>query len=136
MWKTNGDSSGNGEWWRAGHDEHNTDAYGTDARPPGAMRDVHAQPLHDRLLRFTAPGDDWYAGKVDHYVLEVQTGRSDSVGVGPPQKIEPTVAGGKQETIQLPHAWRSFRIWAVDEAGNRDAAVKATVPRRFLHPFN
>jgi hypothetical protein len=42
-WRTKGTAAGNGEWWRWHHDEWSTGRYGTDARPPGVIRDARVE---------------------------------------------------------------------------------------------
>jgi hypothetical protein len=42
-WKTKGTAAGNGEWWRWHHDEWSTGRYGTDARPPGVVREARLE---------------------------------------------------------------------------------------------
>jgi hypothetical protein len=123
VWRTRGTPAGNQEWWRAGHDEQNTDQYGIDTRPPGALRNLHLRS-HRRRLTFKAPGDDWYDGQVDHYVVRVR-------GAGPAGRSElrkeltttPTVPAGRKQRLVLPARWRSLRVWAVDDAGNRGPAA-------------
>lgn len=113
VWKTNGTPAGNDEWWRAGHDEHNTDAYGTDTRPPGAIRGLHLSSDGKRFS-FRAPGGDWYAGKVDHYRVTIRRAHH-------PRKhrnVAATAAAGKRQSIRLPADAESVRIVAVDDAGN------------------
>jgi hypothetical protein len=71
VWHTPGLASANVEWWRYGHDEWNTRRYGTDTRPPGILR-AAVVDADARTLSFTAPGDDWYAGRpatVSHHAL-------------------------------------------------------------------
>src|SRR5205823_2388740 len=66
VWKTDGLSSANDQWWNARHDERNTGLYGLDTRPPGVLGDPSVS-ADGTELRWTAPGDDWYTGAADHY---------------------------------------------------------------------
>jgi hypothetical protein len=76
LWDTDTDSSdgtddgvdacadSNDEWWTFHHDEHSTNAYGHDGRPPGRPADLIAarRPNGALDLSWTAPGDDWMCG--------------------------------------------------------------------------
>ncbi len=110
VWNTPGRSSAD-QWWGARHDEHNTGQYGVDTRPPGVARNPH---LQGGQLRFEAPGDDGYTGKVDHYeVLYWAPFR----GLHRLEVDASSPAGGS-ETIDVPDwAWIA-RVRGVDEAGN------------------
>jgi hypothetical protein len=131
-WDTEGEAEAS-EWWGYRHDERNTGTYGVDTRPPSKLRKVRARPRGGKL-RFTAPGDDWSVGEVDHFVLHLQNGRSDAIAVHR-ERIEPAGPSGTRQRLRIGRDWRSFKIWAVDEEGNRSPAVKRHVPRRFLTPF-
>jgi hypothetical protein len=123
VWKTNGDPAGNDEWWRPGHDEHNTDAYGIDTRPPGAIRDASAG-RSGRQLTFRAPGDDWYDGHVDHYraSYSLDCRQVPDCPGKPAGNLKAAAAAGHTEELTLPADVRTLRIWAVDDAGNRGPA--------------
>jgi hypothetical protein len=116
-WRTKGTGAGNREWWAYRHDERNTSRYGTDSRPPGVARDLRLTDGGTKL-KFTAPGDDWYAGQVRRYRLRL-------VGHGPPRTITvgATAAAGATETIDLPSRAAGATVQAFDGAGNRSAAV-------------
>jgi hypothetical protein len=104
VWRTRGLAAANTEWWRWHHDEHSSGRYGADTRPPGIIR---FPVITGGFVTFTAPGDDWYAGKAAHYRVGDTT-------------IPAGVAGGRSETLRLPRAVRRcITIQAVDEAGNR-----------------
>jgi subtilase family protein len=123
VWRTDGDPAGNHEWWRAGHDEHNTDAYGTDTRPPGAIE--RAKLSRDRRrLTFTAPGEDWYQGQADHYRVSYQLdcARLPDCPGKPGGSLNATAAGGREQALKLPPGVRTIRIRALDDAGNRGPA--------------
>jgi hypothetical protein len=121
VWKTDGQASANDEWWRAGHDEWNTDAYGTDTRPPGVPRDLQLS-ADGHTLTFTAPGDDWYAGtaKTYHVVFALHGGGRSS------SDVDADVAGGGEGLVPVPPQAEQVDVYAVDEAANRG-------PRAQLH---
>jgi len=108
--------------------------YGIDTRPPGKLR--KARLSHGRrTLSFSAPGDDWYEGKVDHYRLKFGF-RCNDTGGGPakracapapkPMSVKATASAGERVTIKLPRDdfFTRVRIWAVDEAGNGGRTAK------------
>ncbi len=113
-WKTKGKASANNEWWGYRHDERNTGMYGVDTRPPGELRKAHLNRA-DTKLRFEAPGDDWYAGKVDHY--RIQFGNICGPGKPRHRRVAATAAAGHRQTVKAPHG-NLFSVQAVDEAGN------------------
>jgi FG-GAP-like repeat/Subtilase family len=117
VWNTPGRTSSN-QWWSSRHDQHNSGEYGIDAQSPGVARNAR---IHSRQLRFRAPGDDWYNGKVDHYTVQFShpNGSTDTRTVGP------SGAAGSVERIDLPAHTKSVRVRAVDEAGNRGRWVSA-----------
>jgi hypothetical protein len=125
VWRTKGDPAGNDEWWRAGHDEWNTDRYGQDTRPPGKLRHVRRR-LHGKRIAFKAPGDDWYAEQADHYELRLKGGGHAKRGSGLWRRVErpARVAAGHKQRLGLPPKWRRLKIWAVDEAGNRGPTTR------------
>jgi len=111
VWNTPGKAANN-QWWSSRHDQHNSGEYGLDAQSPGVARNAR---IHSGDLRFKAPGDDWYDGKVDHYTVEFvhANGSRDA------RTVDPSGASGSVEKINLPGHTRSVRVRAVDEAGNR-----------------
>jgi Ca2+-binding RTX toxin-like protein len=121
VWNTDGNHSGNQEWWNYRHDERNTANYGLDTRPPGILRDAQVSGDGSQIT-FKAPGDDWYGGTADHY--EAVTSGSPIT----PQNFdskdqldsEPTPgAAGDSQTYDVPvNAKRFVAIRAVDESGN------------------
>ena len=119
VWKTKGTAAGNDEWWRAGHDERNTDQYGVDTRPPGAIRGLRAK---DGSVSFRAPGDDWYEGHVDHYVLNLKRNPCARHSKTRRRSTAATAAAGDQQAIKLPRHWSPTSIFAVDDVGNRSRA--------------
>jgi hypothetical protein len=111
-WGTDGTHEGDQEWWSSRHDEHNTSRYGEDTRPPGVVGHLR---LRDggRRIAFTAPGDDWYGGEVDHYLIRLYGGGGSAT-------IEPHATGpaGTKEDIALDGATSRVKVQAVDDAGN------------------
>ena len=133
-WRTGGTAAGNQEWWRAGHDEHNTDQYGIDTRPPGAIRKVRVRH-HGRVLKFNAPGDDWYSGRVARFRIsyKVNCRKVRDCPGRPKANIKAKASGGRRQTLRLPPAIKRVRIQAVDEAGNVSPPKKIRIrhhPRR------
>jgi hypothetical protein len=120
-WKTKGTAAGNDEWWGYRHDERNTGTYGLDTRPPGRARRFEA--THRGLrVRFVAPGDDWYAGTVDHYrVVAYPVARCQGRHHGPVRRfnVPASAAAGGKQVLELPKGHPDFTIRAVDDAGNR-----------------
>ncbi len=114
-WKTQGSPKGNDEWWSFRHDERNTGRYGVDTRPPGKLRGLR---LKNGKLSFRAPGDDWYAGEVDHYEV-TYAGAESSSG-----RVNADVPAGLSQKLELPDHARAVRIVAVDEAGNRSPTAR------------
>jgi hypothetical protein len=110
VWNTPGRASAD-QWWSSRHDERNTGQYGTDTRSPGVARNARVE---SGQLRFKAPGDDWYGGKVDHYRVQFvrRNGNAMTTNVDPSAK-----AGSVQKVDLLPNT-RRVRVRAVDEAGN------------------
>jgi hypothetical protein len=127
VWRTDGDPAGNDEWWRAGHDEHNTDQYGLDTRPPGIARHLDLS-ADGRTLTFDAPGGDWYEGRVDHYELSFCSRHGDAGSCGLDRRDADAGAGERQE-IRVPRGTNDrITVQAVDAAGNRGATAHISVP--------
>jgi hypothetical protein len=59
----------NAEWWTFHHDEHSTNNYGHDARPPSKPGTPSGRELAggDLELTFSGSGDDLTCGEADHY---------------------------------------------------------------------
>ncbi len=139
-WNTKGKASGNDEWWGYRHDERNTGEYGVDTRPPGKLRGARVArhgAKTGRKVTFRAPGDDFYDGKVDHYVVRVARACSRKVEI---VDTPATVTAGKRATVSIPTEKSRYiaAVWAVDEAGNRGPAWHSNVafacPVRRSHP--
>jgi len=113
VWRTPGLASANVEWWRYGHDEWNTRRYGTDTRPPGILR-AAVVDADARTVSFTAPGDDWYAGRPATYRITHSGGTVD---------VTPTVDAGGSETLTIPAGVDEGTVQAIDDAGNLGRAT-------------
>jgi hypothetical protein len=109
VWNTPGKASAD-QWWSYRHDERNTGEYGVDTRSPGVARNARIQ--HGEL-RFKAPGDDWYVGKVKRYTVRVTKADGTST-----EAVQPSGRAGTVERVDLPRHFRKVSIRAVDDAGN------------------
>lgn len=105
-WSTPGLASADGEWWTYRHDEHRTNQYGIDTRPPGALLNAH---LAGARLTFTDPGGDWYTGTADHLLVSVDGAQHIQPVKGP---------AGTADGVDVPAGARSITVQAVDSAGN------------------
>ena len=124
MWRTPGLTSANHEAWHWHQDDWNTGHYGTDTRPPAAVRNLSVQcaPTGDTLT-FTAPGDDWNYGTAAQYQvfrsgqLITQSNLAQATAV--PVSIAPQAAGTTQ-TVNVPDVAGqcNYAVRAVDKAGN------------------
>jgi hypothetical protein len=120
--ETNGNGSGNQEWWAYRHDEYNDSRYGVDSRPPGAPRGLTLS-RDGRTLRFTAPGEDWYSGQVTAYALRlVVHGRTVT------ESVAARAPAGAVEALTVPAGAKLVSVQARDARGNRSAAVPAPPP--------
>ncbi len=117
VWNTPGRASSN-QWWSSRHDQHNSGEYGLDAQSPGVARDAR---IRNGELRFNAPGDDWYVGKVARYTVQFQH-RNGSVDT---KSVNPSGAAGTTESIGMEPNTKAVRVRAVDDAGNRGGWVSA-----------
>jgi FG-GAP-like repeat/Subtilase family len=115
VWNTPGRASAD-QWWNSRHDERNTGQYGIDTRSPGVEREAR---IHGHQLLFTAPGDDWYDGRVDHYTL--RSVRANGIVVN--STVDPKVDAGGLEAINLPPGTKTVEVQGVDEAGNLGGRV-------------
>ena len=79
-------TSTNGEWWTFHHDEHGTNNYGHDARPPGTVGGLDATreaATGVTTVSWDAPGDDWGCGTAARYRVVTGDGPiDDPVGRG------------------------------------------------------
>jgi hypothetical protein len=104
-WNTEGTSASNKQWWTYHHGEWRQGRYGVDSRPPGAL--LHAS-RHGGTVSFTAPGDDWYAGKVTSYRV---------TAAGHTTTAKASAAAGQRQRLTVPASGKVV-VQAVDDAGN------------------
>ena len=109
VWNTPGKASAD-QWWSFRHDERNTGRYGVDTRSPGVARNARVQQGE---LRFKAPGDDWYTGKVKRYTVRVTKADGTDTEV-----VQPSGGAGTVQRVDLPRHFRKVSVRAVDAAGN------------------
>jgi hypothetical protein len=114
-WRTPGKATANDQWWSYHHDEWRTGRYGVDSRPPGALR--RASWTGNRLT-FTAPGENWYDGKVAYYRVTMTPGTTRTVRASGP--------AGTRQTLTIPNGTRTVTVQAVDRAGNLGPALVLT----------
>jgi hypothetical protein len=95
---------------------------GRDRRIGAGLRNVSLNRDTGKVT-FKAPGDDWYAAKVDHYRVVTRP-----CGGGPTQvrTVTASASAGANQSISL-HG-RSVTVSAVDEAGNRGRGRGFTLP--------
>ncbi len=70
-------TSTNSEWWTFHHDEHGTNNYGHDARPPGTVSGLDATreaATGLTTVSWEAPGDDWQCGTAARYRVVIGDG--------------------------------------------------------------
>jgi hypothetical protein len=103
-WKTGGKPDA--ESWAYHHDEWRTGRYGTDTRPPGVVRDAQRSGT---TVTFTAPGDDWYAGRPSSYLVTAG---------GTTTTVPATSDAGGRQTVTVPSDAQQVTIQPVDDAGN------------------
>jgi hypothetical protein len=127
VWKTSGTAPSNTSWWRAFHDEWNTGRYGTDTRPPGVARDAKIVPGTGAggaaLLRFEAPGANWYEGSVKTYRLVTLGSSGKTIR---DFTIQATASAGRMQTIVLPKGAVSVVVQAENSDGLLSEAVQVT----------
>jgi hypothetical protein len=116
--------TGNSEAWHWHQDDRNTGHYGTDTRPPAAIRDLSVSTSGGKdTLAFTAPGDDWNWGTAASYQVFrfSQPITQDNIGQATPVSVsqKPQVAG-THEVIDPPHVDGQpfYAVRAIDAAGN------------------
>ena len=108
------------QWPKYQHDLWNSGSFGTDASPPGALRDVR---VDGSTVRFLASGDNAYCGRADHYRVTVD-GRPLVSQVLP----APGVAGAPQ-SITIEPGSHQVVLQAVDAAGNLGIPASVLVGR-------
>ena len=107
VWRTKGRAAANTEWWRWHHDEWSTGRYGTDTRPPAALRHVR---LRKHRLTWAPGGDDGRIGKARRYRVTPMGGRSRTMA---------------STGLRLPAGARCATVQAIDDAGNLGFPVRA-----------
>jgi hypothetical protein len=125
VWRTAGRASANGEWWRWHHDERSSGRYGSDTRPPAAVRRLRVEhPRPPRVqLTFRAPGDDWNTGTATRYevlassrpITQANARRARRIGVAQKPHAASVV---EFLVVKRPEGARHFAVRAVDDAGN------------------
>ena len=119
-WSLGTPVAGGDEWWTEAHDECHTNRYGTDCRPPATPQ---AASLATDALRFTAPGDDWLAGRAAAYEVRVADSPirtfADWQAATPVPVSAAPGASGAAESVRLPAGTSAAAVLAVDDAGNR-----------------
>jgi hypothetical protein len=108
-WSTTGAAPGDGAWWRPFHDEWNSSRYGTDTRPPGAVREATLS-VTTETLRFLAPGDHFYDGEAARYDLEL-------LPSGTVETVPATAPAGRWVTLRLPPGTVAVDVQAVNADG-------------------
>ena len=110
---------GNDEWWTSRHDERNSGAYGTDARPPGTPRSFSVRRGRgSATLSWVAPGDDWLCGRAARYRVLASSRPIERPRDG--TRIGEFAAGGEGERVtrRVSSGARHFAVLYRDEAGN------------------
>lgn len=114
-WGTAGSATSAGQWWRFRHDEWNTGNSGVATRPPGVVRDPVWAP-GDSVVRFVAPGGEWYDGSAAYYEVTATPG-------GLPQRVAARVMSGSLQSVPVPAGSKSVTIQAIGAAGLLGRAV-------------
>jgi hypothetical protein len=112
---TSGLASLNNQWWRSYGDEYNNDRYGTQSRPPGAIRDLSWNVVTNQVS-FLAPGDIWYSGKPAYYQVTYNPS-------GITQQIPSLVSAGSIESFYALPGQFSLTITAVGNSGLKGLPV-------------
>jgi hypothetical protein len=125
----------NDEWWSFHHDEHSTNNYGGDGRPPGTPRGLSATRVSDgsTSLSWTAPGDDWLCGQADQFQIIASQNQINRPADGTVvEQLDAAAAAGQTETASLtPAQLGSAKFIAVlyrDEAGNWGLLKSVALP--------
>ena len=121
----------NSQWWTESHDEHRSNRYQTDARPPSRVQQLrHA----NGTLGFLAAGDDWKVGAAAHYEVRtldrpILNAEDWAAAVSLPM-ISGGVLAGTRIEAPLPAAdsLGHVAVVAVDDVGQRAAPVSLEVP--------
>ena len=123
VWDTSGLTSANHEAWHWHQDDRNTGHYGTDTRPPAAVKDLNVESGATDKLGFTAPGDDWNYGTATGYQVFRSSAPITQDNIGTVPRVDTTQAphvAGTHESITVPHVEGQpyYAVRAVDKAGN------------------
>ncbi|UJA21164.1 S8 family serine peptidase [Thermoleophilia bacterium SCSIO 60948] len=138
LWDTGVDAceGSNDEWWTYHHDEFSTNAYGTDARPPGTPTGLEAERSGDGAsASFIAAGDDWLCGRAEKVRVLVSDEPIDSPGDGSRAGADRdvTVDPGSRQTLELTADQvgdaRYAAVLLRDEAGNWGRVADVKLPR-------
>ena len=120
-----GGTTTNDEWWTFHHDEHGTNNYGHDGRPPGTPESLDAAIDEDTgaiTLTWNAPGDDWTCGTATEYRVLLGDGPIADPEDGTELRDGEAAAVGAAETESITDAERGDATHAAvfyrDEAGN------------------
>ncbi len=117
VWDTPGLTEANTEWWHYHHDEWNTGRYGTDTRPPGIIRQATLE-TDTGTLKFTVPGDNWYAGTPAYYRLLYTIDGNSKI-----KEFTSSATLGEEVKMTIPEGATEIQIQAVDDAENIGKAV-------------
>jgi hypothetical protein len=137
LWSTGIPACGgsNDEWWSFHHDEHSSNNYRHDGRPPGRPTAIQAArgPGNRVDLAITAPGDDWLCGKADLFrvivspnpilrptdgTVALQSGATAAVGETQNALLDASDVAGQQH----------LAVFYRDEQGNWGRLRSAPVP--------
>ncbi len=129
--------STNAEWWTFHHDEHGTNNYGHDARPPGTPEDLGASldsGSGDVTLDWSAPGDDWRCGNATRFRVLLGDGPIADPGDGTEALERDAGSSGSAETATLTSAEvgdaTHAAIFYRDDAGNWGLVADVELPER------
>ncbi len=143
VWKTAGRAAANNQWWRAGHDEYNSDRYGTHSRPPGVPRDVRFTAsaaaggsggsggssgggVREGRISFVAPGSRWYTGEVAYYKVTFRFGSSGGASSSVTVRLRPSGPSGSKQVLGVPVGTSGVSIQAVNRYGLLGRPVSVT----------
>jgi hypothetical protein len=116
VWNTPGDAAAS-EAWSWHQDDWHTGRYGTDTRPPAALRPLPAAARGQAC--WAAPGDDWLIGRADRYRVVTDRGRALPA-------VKPSAAGAR-DCVTVPASVRSVAVRAFDDAGLGTPALTISV---------
>jgi hypothetical protein len=112
----------NDEWWSFHHDEHSSNNYGHDGRPPGRPQNLSASFNADGGIQveWTAPGDDWSCGEANVFQVRTANGQIDH-----PNDGDPVIRGGSplQAADGAVGTEKDFTITAAEAGGDNHVAI-------------